>query len=150
MDNSNDLDLTKSGVMADINVVPMVDILLVILIIFMVVTPTIMAGFAAQLPEGEYLLSRPDDDERVELGIDKDGRYYLNKKPIDRSNAEALIKAEFDARPEDKVLFVKADKSLKYEEMLAAMEMARDAGVRVVAAVTERTAESETADPNMN
>jgi biopolymer transport protein ExbD len=136
-DNSN---LTGgSNVMSEINVTPMVDVMLVLLIIFMVVTPTIMAGFAAELPEGVNLLSRPDKDERVELGIDKDGRYYLNKTEIRRADAPALLQAEFETRPEDKVLFVKADKGLKYEELLAAMEIARDAGARVVAAITEQT-----------
>lgn len=126
-----------SNVMSEINVTPMVDVMLVLLIIFMVVTPSIMAGFAAQLPEGEHLLSRPDKDERVELGIDKDGRYYLNKTEIRRTEAPELLRAEFDARPEDKVLFLKADKALKYEELLEAMQVARDAGARVVAAITE-------------
>lgn len=135
MDDSN---LTGgSNVMAEINVTPMVDVMLVLLIIFMVVTPSIMAGFAAKLPEGHNLLSRPDKDERVELGIDKDGRYFLNKTEIRRTDAHDLLKAEFDARPEDKVLFLKADKGLKYDELLTAMQIARDAGARVVAAITE-------------
>jgi biopolymer transport protein ExbD len=133
----------SSNVMSEINVTPMVDVMLVLLIIFMVVTPTIMAGFAAQLPEGVNLLSRPDKDERVELGIDKDGRYYLNKTEIRREDAQALLQAEFEARPEDRVLFVKADKGLKYEELLTAMELARDAGARVVAAITEQTPGTE-------
>jgi biopolymer transport protein ExbD len=135
-----------SNVMSEINVTPMVDVMLVLLIIFMVVTPTIMAGFAAQLPDGVNLLSRPDKDERVELGIDKDGRYYLNKTEIRRADAPALIQAEFEARPEDKVLFVKADKGLKYEELLTAMEIARDAGARVIAAITEQTPGTEPDD----
>jgi biopolymer transport protein ExbD len=136
------LDESSTGggtpVMSEINVTPMVDVMLVLLIIFMVVTPTLMAGFAAQLPEGEFLLSRPDKDERVELGIDREGRYFLNKVEIRRAEAPALIQAEFDARPDDKVLFLKEDKGLKYEELLTAMQLARDAGARVVAAITEQ------------
>lgn len=124
--------------MSEINVTPMVDVMLVLLIIFMVATPALMAGFAAQLPEGEYLKSKPDDESRVQLGIDRDGKYYLNKQPIRKEDAQALLKAEFDARPEDKVLFVKADKGLKYQVMLEAMEIARDAGASMVAAVTEQ------------
>jgi biopolymer transport protein ExbD len=136
------LDESSTGggtpVMSEINVTPMVDVMLVLLIIFMVVTPTLMAGFAAQLPEGEFLLSRPDKDERIELGIDRDGRYFLNKVEIRRADAPVLLQAEFEARPEDKVLFLKADKSLKYDELLTAMQLARDAGARVVAAITEQ------------
>ncbi|HEX7118543.1 MAG TPA: biopolymer transporter ExbD [Longimicrobiales bacterium] len=128
----------RSGVMADINVTPMVDVMLVLLIIFMVATPALLAGFNAKLPEGEFLKPRPEVDDRVELGIDANGAYYLNKKPIRREDALELLKAEFAARPEDKVLFVRAHRSLKYEEVVAAMTLARDAGARVVAAITEQ------------
>lgn len=143
------MDESTTPVMSEINVTPMVDVMLVLLIIFMVVTPTLMAGFAAQLPEGEFLLSRPDKDERIELGIDKDGRYFLNKAEIRRADAPVLLQAEFDARPEDKVLFLKADKGLKYDELLTAMQLARDAGARVVAAITEQRPGTES-DVNMN
>lgn len=146
MDEDINLMGDDSGVMSNINVTPMVDVMLVLLIIFMVVTPTIMAGFAARLPDGEHLLDRPDTEEgRVELGIDRDGRYYLNKREIPRSEAPDLLKAEFDARPEDKVLFLKADRNLKYEELLEAMRVARDAGARVVAAITEQRPGAEPA-----
>lgn len=128
----------RSGVMSEINVTPMVDVMLVLLIIFMVATPTILAGFQAQLPDGVYLKPRPEMDDRVVLGIDAAGNYYLNKRPIRREDAFALLQAEFAARPEDKVLFIKADRNLKYQELLTAMELARDAGARVVAAITEQ------------
>lgn len=128
----------NAGVMADINVTPMVDVMLVLLIIFMVVTPAIVAGFQAQLPQGEFLKERPEAEERVVLGIDANGRYYLNKRPIAREDAEYQIAYEFATRPQDRVLFIKADRSLKYQEILDAMEIARGAGVRVIAAVTEQ------------
>mgnify|MGYP001327271401 CR=1 FL=1 len=128
----------RSGVMSEINVTPMVDVMLVLLIIFMVATPTILAGFQAQLPDGVHLKPRPEMDDRVVLGIDAAGNYYLNQRPIRREDAFALLQAEFAARPEDKVLFVKADRNLKYQELLTAMALARDAGARVVAAITEQ------------
>ena len=131
----------QSGVMGEINVTPMVDVMLVLLIIFMVVTPALMAGFQAQLPQGEHLRERPEEEGRVTLGIDRDGRYYLNARPIDRAEAQSLLAAEFAARPEDKVLFLKADRSLPYAEVAAAMGTAREAGARVVAAVSEQTPE---------
>lgn len=131
-------DYTRSSVMADINVTPMVDVMLVLLIIFMVVTPAIIAGFAAQLPQGEHLKARPEQENRVVLGIDRQGNYYLNKRPIRREDAPALLSAEFGARPQDKVLFIKADRNLKYQEILDAMRLAKGAGARVVAAVTEQ------------
>lgn len=131
-------DSSESSVMADINVTPMVDVMLVLLIIFMIVTPAIVAGFNAQLPQGQHLKERAEQEDRVVLGIDRAGAYYLNKRPIRREDAPALLAAEFAKRPQDKVLFLKADRMLKYQEVLDAMKLARDAGARVVAAVTEQ------------
>jgi biopolymer transport protein ExbD len=124
--------------MAGINVTPMVDVMLVLLIIFMVVTPAIVAGFQVSLPDGEHVKERPDMEQRVELGIDHDGTYYLNSNPIQREDALALLVQEFEARPDDRVLFIKAHRDLEYQEILDAMSLAREAGARVVAAVTDR------------
>ncbi|MFN2433642.1 MAG: ExbD/TolR family protein [Gemmatimonadota bacterium] len=132
-------DIKDTNVMADINVTPMVDVMLVLLIIFMVVTPLITAGFEAQLPQGEHLKSRPEEDTRVVLGIDREGQYFLNKRPIPREDALNLMTAEFNRRPQDKVLYVKADRNLRYQEVLDVMDLARDAGARVIGAITEQT-----------
>jgi biopolymer transport protein ExbD len=133
----------KSDVSSDINVTPMVDVMLVLLIIFMVVTPALLQGFQGELPRGDNLKDREADESRVELGIDLNGDYYLRKKPIRRADAAMLLKREFDMRPQDKVLFVKADRRLKYGELMEAMKIAREAGARVVAAVTEGRGEKE-------
>ncbi len=138
-----DEDFSSSNVLADINVTPMVDVMLVLLIIFMVVTPALLAGFQGQLPQGEHLKERQDDPNRVELGIDMNGDYYLQKKAIRKEDAGTLLKQQFDARPQDKVLFIKADKRLKYNAIIEAMRVARDAGARVTALVTEKPAGSK-------
>jgi biopolymer transport protein ExbD len=125
-----------SGQMSEINVTPLVDVMLVLLIIFMIVTPAIVAGFQAQMPAGVNLLERPEDDQRTTLGIDREGRYYLNRRPIAREDALVLLQQEFARHPLDKVLFVKADRELEYRAITEAMDVARRAGARVVAAVT--------------
>lgn len=136
-------DIKDANVMADINVTPMVDVMLVLLVIFMIVTPAIVAGFKAQLPDGVNLLSRPEEEDRTVLGIDMNGAYYLNKRPIAAGDAAALLRAEFERHPEDRVLFIKADRSLRYGEMMKAMELGREAGARVIAAVTEQSPGTE-------
>ena len=78
---------SESGVMGDINVTPLVDVMLVLLIIFMIVTPAILAGFQARMPEGAHLKARPEKEERTMFGIDKEGQWYLNKKPIRKEDA---------------------------------------------------------------
>jgi len=127
----------ESALQGDINVTPMVDVMLVLLIIFMVVTPMLLQGFAATLPQGENLLERPADDARVTLGIDVAGEWYLNRTRITREDAPALLAAEFALQPDDKVLFLKAHHGLPYEEIAVAMQVGRDAGARVLAAVSD-------------
>jgi biopolymer transport protein ExbD len=149
----------RSNVMGDINVTPMVDVMLVLLIIFMVVTPALVAGFQAQLPVGMNLRERPEEEGRTILGIDAFGAYYLDTRPVPKCTAadrqtdsgkatcaselRGRLSAAFQAHPQDRVLFVKADAGLKYQEMIDVMRLAKDSGARVVAAVTEQTPTDE-------
>jgi biopolymer transport protein TolR len=126
-----------SAVKADINVTPMIDVMLVLLIIFMIVTPLIAAGFKATLPKGKNLDPRPEGENEVVLGIDQAGQYFLNQRPIANGALEDQLRSIFTARTEDKILYFKADNQLKYAKVQEAVETARRAGVRVMAAITE-------------
>ena len=132
----------QTSVKSEPNVVPMIDIMLVLLIIFMIVTPLIAAGFKATLPKGKNLDPRPEGDNEVVLGIDQSGRYFLNGRALaGGSNAlEDQLRSIFASRTEDKILYFKADNQLKYSKVQEAVETARKAGVRVMAAITEPTA----------
>jgi biopolymer transport protein ExbD len=138
------LSVGKSGytsVKSEPNVVPMIDIMLVLLIIFMIVTPLIAAGFKATLPRGKNLDPRPEGDNEVVLGIDEAGRYFLDGRGIPDGALEDQLRAMFAARTEDKILYFKADNQLKYGKIQEAVETARRSGVRVMAAITEPTAQ---------
>jgi biopolymer transport protein ExbD len=126
-----------TAVKSDINVTPMIDVMLVLLIIFMIVTPLIAAGFKAVLPRGRHLDSRPEGDNEVVLGIDEYGRYFLNGRAIADGALQDQLRSIFASRTEDKILYFKADHNLKYARIQDAMETARGAGVRVMAAITE-------------
>jgi biopolymer transport protein TolR len=127
----------QTTVKSEPNVVPMIDVMLVLLIIFMIVTPLIAAGFKATLPKGKNLDPRPEGDNEVVLGIDQAGRYFLNQRPIAAGALEDQLRSVFAARTEDKILYFKADNQLKYGQVQEAVETARRAGVRVMAAITE-------------
>jgi biopolymer transport protein TolR len=129
----------RGSVKADINVTPMIDVMLVLLIIFMIVTPLIAAGFQATLPKGKNLDPRPEGDNEVVLGIDRSGRYFLNGRPLPDGTLEDQLRGIFGARTEDKILYFKADNQLKYAKVQEAVETARRSGVRVMAAITEPT-----------
>jgi len=129
---------TGGGVASSPNVTPMIDVMLVLLIIFMIVTPLINAGFQAQPPVGINLKSHPEDNEDQVLGIDAFGQYYLNKKPIKNETLADQLKKIFDARTTDKILYVKADKNLQYAKVLNAIDIAAHNGVRVVGAISDQ------------
>ena len=128
-------------VQGDINMTPLVDVMLVLLIIFMVVTPALLQGFQADLPTGDNLLERPEEESRVVVGIDVEGAWYFNKRPIDKELMLPALTRAFAERPEDKVLYLKADAGLPYYDVLTMMDLGRDAGARVLAAVSESTPE---------
>jgi len=122
------------------NVTPMVDVMLVLLIIFMVVAPALLAGFNADPPQAQNIKDHPEDDQTDQvLGIDKDGNYYLNKKPIRAEDiAPALKHVYVDTPRDDYIMYFKADKNLDYSKVLDAMDIAMKNGVRVVGMIGDQ------------
>ncbi|MGE5803325.1 MAG: biopolymer transporter ExbD [Gemmatimonadota bacterium] len=139
---------TESVVAANINVTPMIDVMLVLLIIFMIVTPAITAGFQATLPRAKNPDSREEADGEIRLGIDRDGKFYLDITGVNgKYTGPRFISDEdlpgqlmnlYAVRTIDKILYLKADEGIDYGRVQAALEIARKAGVRVVAAIAEQ------------
>ncbi len=128
----------RAAVNADINVTPMADVMLVLLIIFMITAPLIASGFVAEMPQGINLIKAPEEDADIILGIDREGNYFLNTAPVPKDEVQARLTAIYATRTSDKILYLKADQSLKMEKIQDAVSLARAAGVRVIAAVTEQ------------
>jgi biopolymer transport protein ExbD len=129
---------TKSAVQSEPNVTPMIDVMLVLLIIFMVVTPALLAGFNATPPQGVNLKDHPEVETDQVLGIDAQGVYYLNKKPIRKEDLPDMLKTIYEARTEDKILYVKAHKDIEYAKVIDALDVASRNGVRVVGMISEQ------------
>jgi biopolymer transport protein TolR len=130
----------SGGVASTPNVTPMVDVMLVLLIIFMVVTPALLAGFNADPPQAQNIKDHPEDAETDQvLGIDKDGNYYLNKKPIRSEDVAAALKNIYVNTPrEDYIMYLKADKGLDYAKVLDALDIAMKNGVKVAGLVGDQ------------
>jgi len=126
------------GVKAEPNVTPMIDVMLVLLIIFMIVIPAINSGFNAQPPQGVNLKPHPEEDQDQVLGIDAKGQYYLNKKAIPNAELGERLKAIFENREEDKLLYIKAHKDLEYGKVHDAMDIAAHNDVRVTGMITDQ------------
>ena len=128
-----------SNVKSEPNVVPMIDVMLVLLIIFMLIIPQISAGFTATPPQGANLKPHPEEDTDQVLGIDVNGTYYLNRDPIRPEQLETSLANIFQAAGRDEfILYVKADKGLDYGKVTEALDVAAKSGVRMTGLITEQ------------
>ncbi len=126
------------GIKAEPNVTPMIDVMLVLLIIFMVIIPTLTSGLNAEPPKGINLKKHPEEKGDQLLGIDRKGQYYLNRNPIRNEQLEQQLRQIYEARTEDKILYVRADKNLEYSKVQDAVDIAAKAGVRVTGLISEQ------------
>ena len=131
------MSMGGGGVKAEPNVTPMIDVMLVLLIIFMIVIPALNAGFNAIPPQAQNLKPHPEEEQDQVLGIDKDGQYYLNKKPLPNADLADKLKEIYDKRQVDKVMYLKAHRELKYEKVLDAIDVAAHSGVRVTGMISD-------------
>jgi biopolymer transport protein TolR len=130
----------KGGPMADINVTPMADIMIVLLIIFMVITPMLQKGVDVRLPQAGNSKERKDEPKMIVVAIKKDTTTYLGATKL-TSQAELLpqIKERLQDLPEgSRMMYLKADEGLPYAEVMKVMDLCREAGVEEVALIAER------------
>jgi biopolymer transport protein TolR len=121
------------------NVVPLCDVLLVLLIIFMIVTPLVQKGVDVQLPTALNTMSMPDNPEVV-LAIKKDGTMFVNKDQATMENLQTLIEEAF-LTASDKKLYIKADQEIEWGKIVDISVILKEAGVENVGIITERKTE---------
>lgn len=134
----------KGGAIADINVTPMADIMIVLLIIFMVITPLLQKGVSVTLPKAANSKEKPDTQNTVVVAVTKDLKLYLGSKPLaGESELEPLLRERIDALPDtDKIVYLKADVELPYSDVMRVMDMCRKAGAEEVALIAEKKVQS--------
>jgi biopolymer transport protein TolR len=126
------MQTTARGLTNDINVTPMIDVLLVLLIIFMLVVPMSRKAIDLQLPDPSEAQSAEPPPSQIVLEVMPGEKYFVNKEPIPKERLGARLKEIYDPRPE-KIIFVKGSpKGVKYEQVIYAMDVARGAGVKVI------------------
>ncbi|MGQ9618888.1 MAG: ExbD/TolR family protein [Candidatus Aminicenantia bacterium] len=119
------------------NVVPLCDVLLVLLIIFMVVTPMLQKGVDVLLPEALNTINQPDPSNQVVVAIKANSDIYLNQDRVTKDNLKQKIEEAFENRT-DKTIYLKADNRLEYGEILPIINIIREAGIEIIGIVTEK------------
>ena len=122
----------SGGIKADINVTPLVDVVLVLLIIFMVVTPMLQRGKDVKLPSAQRTEQQKKDTDPIILSVTPDGQLFLENEVLPKERASADLGRLLAARPGRKVL-LKGDRSLKVKAVREVMNLTRQAGARGVA-----------------
>ena len=120
------------GLTNDINVTPMIDVLLVLLIIFMMAVPMMRKAIDLQLPDPTPATSAPpQSSSQIVLQVLPGPTYKINSEEVPKDRLLARLKEIYDPRP-DKIIFVKGDTAVMYQDVIVAMDMARGAGVKVI------------------
>jgi biopolymer transport protein ExbD len=128
---------------SEINVTPFVDICLVLLVIFMVVTPMLQEGITVHLPYAKHTTKKEDDENHaIVVAVPNDKQIYIQKKPVPRDQFQAEMTEIHDRMP-DKNVLIKADKTMKYGDVRKVMVETNEAGFEEVDLVTEKAPGSE-------
>jgi biopolymer transport protein ExbD len=128
------------GPKADINMTPMIDVLLVLIIIFMVITPLTPHGLEALVPQPPPPNQKPNlsDQRTVVIVIEKDGAIKINHDPVQESNLQQRLEDIFKTRAE-RVVFVKGDPDLEFAPVARAIDIAHGAGIDKVGLMTPKS-----------
>jgi biopolymer transport protein ExbD len=132
----------RGGAIADINVTPMADIMIVLLIIFMVITPMLQKGVDVKLPIASNTAERKDEPKTITVAIKRDSTTYVNGIVVNKPEMVPQVKERLDEAPEgSKMVFLKADNELPYSEVMKVMDDLREAGVEEIALIAEPRAQ---------
>lgn len=131
------VDIGASKTKSDPNVVPLCDILLVLLIIFMVITPVMQKGIDVKLPETDTGDSGGAASQAIILTLESEGNIKINQEDIDKSMLESRLRDMFQTRTQ-KTIFIRADEDAPYQEVLKLIDIAKSAGIEVLGVIPER------------
>ena len=139
---SMDVGGAKGGVKSDINVTPLVDVMLVLLIIMMLVAPLLQQGITVTLPKATNSVDKPETRGQTTIAISVDKHIYLNAKEVeDKTKLGEIVKTLLeDKKQDEKVVFIKADQGVDYGSVMAAMDQLRAAGIEDMGLITEKPA----------
>jgi biopolymer transport protein ExbD len=132
-----DVGGAKGGVKSDINVTPLVDVMLVLLIIMMVIAPMLQQGVPVQLPTANNSTDKPDTSDQTIVNIDAQGGLYVNSLPATEAEVVDKVKNALEGKKEQ-IVYLKGDKDAEYGRIMKMMDALRASQIESVALITER------------
>ena len=132
-----DVGGSKGSLKADINVTPLVDVMLVLLIIMMLIAPMLQQGVAVTLPEASNTGEKPDTQDQTVVAIDSSSKFYVNAIKVTPDELVPRVQRALEDKKE-KLVYLKGDKDAKYSAIMDAMDALRKAQIENIALITER------------
>jgi len=130
-----DVGGAKAGVKSDINVTPLVDVMLVLLIIMMIVAPLLQRG-VVKLPLASNTTEKPQTQNQTVVAVDKNDRFFVNSLPVRKEELRQRVEEILEARKE-RIILISADQDARYSAVMAAMDELRASGIEDMGLVTD-------------
>jgi biopolymer transport protein TolR len=131
-----DVGGSKGGVKSDINVTPLVDVMLVLLIIMMIVAPLLQKGADVRLPLAANTAEKPETQDQTVLAVDRNDRYYLNGLPVLKQDLRQRVDEVLETKKE-RIILIKADEEARYSAVMDAMDELRLSGIEDIGLITD-------------
>ena len=132
-----DVGGAKGGIKSDINVTPLVDVMLVLLIIMMIVAPMLQQGVVLTLPTAVHTTDKPDTSDQVVVFVDANSKLYVNTMPVLEADVVGRLQTVLEDKKE-KTVYLKGDKDAPYGAIMKMMDALRIAQIDTVGLITER------------
>ncbi|HEY7500239.1 MAG TPA: biopolymer transporter ExbD [Vicinamibacterales bacterium] len=136
-----DIGGSGGGPKSDINVTPLVDVMLVLLIIMMLVAPMLQQGVPVKLPLATNTQSKPENEQQTVLSVDAQDKFYVNAIPVSRAEMADRVKLALEEKTE-RIVLIKGDTDASYRAIMAAMDDLRKAGIEDIGLITDPKVES--------
>ena len=135
---SMDLGGAKAGVKSDINVTPLVDVMLVLLIIMMLIAPMLQKGVDVRLPQASNTVDKPETQGQTILSITADRRFYINSVEVAENELLSRVNTAIEDAGGEKIVLIKGDEDAPYATIMQAMDELRRVGIEDVGLIVDR------------
>ena len=126
-----------SALNSEINVTPLADVMLVLLIIVMLIAPLLQAGVPVQLPQADNTEDKAENDQQTVLHVDAQGRFYVDNIPTDENQLLTAVQSALD-RKFDRIVLIKGDEAAPYSDVMSVLDQLQRAGIENIGLITEK------------